>query len=198
MFKAFMKEYYQNATLDFHFWSKAKYKIHVDLAKGEYQFLPDSENYNEKRFTMAYHQINDLLSEFFEKRSEVLIVVNKYMNQRKHNKDIVLHKIIKRFSNSSLIDGSRFYLSEDKLWVNQLVLQTEWKNVKQCFLIQALINEDFPDRRPRFSTSSSFYPDIYLLNVKTGVIFHVYDDRGCEIYFKDRRSLKNFEEQKNS
>lgn len=44
------------------------------------------------------------------------------------------------------------------------------------------IHEDFPKFQPKLRTKHNIYaPDVFLVNLTTKCIFHIYDDRGCEI-----------------
>ena len=53
-------------------------------------------------------------------------------------------------------------------------------------LLKSVIHEDFGELKPQLRKKFSVYaPDIFIINKRTKSIFHIYDDRGCEIINAD-------------
>lgn len=193
MLHEFMETYYPSVHLDLRLWEKWPYKEHRDLAKEEYQFLENGE-YNEVRFSQAYEEIMGVLHELFETNQQLLLVVNKYLLPGKTSTDKVLKGIIKD-PKRAIFEGNRFLvvLEEEEWLIDQVAVTTKRKNIQWQKLLFSLLNQDFPDRKPRFKTKCSYdYPDVYFLDPVKGSILHIYDDRGYELFFPSEAIQKAF------
>lgn len=68
-------------------------------------------------------------------------------------------------------------------------------DLKLEYLLKTLIHEDFGSMKPRLRKKYCIYaPDIFFVNVRTKCIFHIYDDRGCEIMNTDVKLHKELVE----
>lgn len=167
MFIDFMKENYRGLLLNESFWEKYPNKQHVELGKSEYQFLENGK-YNEKYFDNVDQQVKEIIQQIFENSDKVTLVINKYIIPYHSKQDKVVKKLIKN-PKRCCYEGRHFILKfgEEQMVVNQVVLKTTKEQVKWNYLVQAMLNEDFSDRKPRFKDKYSLcYPDIYLVNEK--------------------------------
>ena len=116
---------------------------------------------------------------------DVLVVVNSYPHET--NK-VVYPNFFKRYVKEQKLKYSlylhefQWQFDDDNLFVQQMTLLCKASDLKLENLLKTLIHEDFHSLQPRLRKAHCLYaPDVFLINVKTNCIFHLYDDRGCEI-----------------
>lgn len=62
-------------------------------------------------------------------------------------------------------------------------------------LLKTLLHKDFRSLSPQLrKMHCTFAPDLFFINVRTKCIFHIYDDRGCEIMNSDVKLHKEIAE----
>ena len=152
--------------------------------------------YNEVMFSQTLAEIDAVTKKIFQLEDQVYLIVNKEPIDQGRAGSKVLPLILKKLngiecltmtSYEQITDGERSVLE-------QFFISTPWANVKQTRLFQGLINQDFPDRRPQIKQANlRCAPQIYLINLRTKLIFHLYDDRGYELYFTNQESLAKFQ-----
>lgn len=201
MLQQFMRENYQSLQIDDNLWGKVRFKQQTDLAAGIYQFSPNFKTYNEQMFKVVLTEVELVCERLFTETDDVYLVLNKAIANTHQKQQKVLPLILKnkqrgaQYSNQQILaetDGSNRQFE-------QISLETKWQNIKRHRLFKSLSNQDFPDRRPQFKANNLYRPvDVYLINQRSKIIFHMYDDRGYELYFPDSISQKVFEKkQKN-
>jgi hypothetical protein len=72
--------------------------------------------------------------------------------------------------------------SDIEFLTNEFIVKTTFQDIRYSYLITALGNKDFR-RKPRVRGN------IYLLNVTKQILFHMYDDRGCDVYANNKEAL---------
>jgi hypothetical protein len=69
----------------------------------------------------------------------------------------------------------------------QIIIKIKKYQIKWETLLKSIINQDFPDRKPRFKTNDSYaYPEIYLVNQDETFMLYLYDDRGYAVFNKKK------------
>ncbi|HDV6027703.1 TPA: DUF3885 domain-containing protein, partial [Staphylococcus pseudintermedius] len=63
------------------------------------------------------------------------------------------------------------------------------KDLNYKKLVRAISNQDFKGLFPTINQKDN-YLDIYLMDSKRGILFHLYDDRGLWLYFLNKQSYK--------
>lgn len=186
--KEFMKKHYNDLSLTPDFYHQWKVGIHVELGNDIYQ-MDDNEQINMKRFNTVYKQVSDIVPLIFKKTDDVLVVVNSYPHET--NK-VVYPNFFKRYVKDQTTKYSlrlhefQWQFDEDFLFVQQMTFSCKVSDLKIQYLLKALIHEDFYSLQPRLRKKHCLYaPDVFLVNVNTHCIFHLYDDRGCEIINTD-------------
>ncbi|CAM4189734.1 DUF3885 domain-containing protein [Paenibacillus tarimensis] len=98
---------------------------------------------------------------------------------------------LKRFFRSRLpqvrsrILPYEFDESDEDLWTKEWSVEVKAKEILMPYLLEAIENTDFirkPDSGGR----------IYLYNQTKDILFHMYDDRGCDVFSSDKSSLLPF------
>ncbi|MGM9949498.1 MAG: hypothetical protein ACI33P_05200 [Lysinibacillus sp.] len=186
--KKFMKESYRNEPLVSNFYHQWDFGIHVELGGGHYQ-LTDKGNINMLMFQKAYRQVSQILALLFRKTDDVIVVVQSFPHETKQTVYPYLFlRYIKNQKKKYEIHLQEFNWTDEEeiILVQQMELFCKATDIKWEPLCKALIHEGFSSLRPRLRKKHSlFAPDVFLINTRTRCIFHLYDDRGCEIINAD-------------
>ncbi|MFB1050885.1 DUF3885 domain-containing protein [Paraliobacillus sp. JSM ZJ581] len=161
--------------------------IHFSLGKGMYQFK-ESDKINLELFNTVYKQTLTIFNELFDQKDDLILVTNTYCQKELQNrkrlavyqsnlrdKNNLRNLKVKTFPYPFEIDISYEYEMQ------QFALHCKVNDIRIDRLLKAAINEDFPSLKPRFGSNYSHYPDVFFVNITKGIIFFVYDDRGCEV-----------------
>lgn len=182
--KNFMKKHYNDLALTPDFYQHWSIGIHLELGNNIYQF-DENHQINLDLFNKVYKQLSELVPLLFKKTDTVLVVVNTYPQE---TKKIVYPNFFKRYVKEQKLKYSLHYHEfqwqddENHVFVQQMSLYCKVTDLKLELLLKTLIHEDFPPLQPRLRKKHClFAPDVFLINVDTKCIFHVYDDRGCEV-----------------
>lgn len=186
--KNVMEESYRNLMLVPNFYHKWDFGIHVELGRGHDQ-LTDKGNIKRRRFDKAYRQVSQILPLLFEKDDDVIVVVQSFPDETKRT---VYPHFFQRYIKDQRkkygvhLQEFNWVDEEDIIPVQQMELFCKAGDVKWEPLCKALIHEDFYSLKPRLRRKHSlFAPDVFFINTRTQCIFHLYDDRGCEIINAD-------------
>lgn len=89
------------------------------------------------------------------------------------------------------IEEYMWQFDEDALRIQQMELFCKVADLKLQWLLKTCIHKDFRPLKQRLRTRHSIYaPDVFLVNMRTKCIFHLYDDRGYEIMNADENLHK--------
>lgn len=182
--KKFMKKYFNDLSLTpdfYHHWDTC---IHIELGNDYYQ-IDENNKLNIKKFQMVYRQVSEITHLLFKQTDQIILVINTYPKDRVKT---VYPYFFKRFVKNQRLKSSlhvhefSWQFDEDVLFVQQMELCCKVSDLNLEHLLKTCIHEDFPKLQPRLRTKHSiFAPDVFLVNLSTNFIFHLYDDRGCEI-----------------
>lgn len=184
--KKFMEQHYNGLALSpdfYHTWGTG---IHVELGND------NSKNYDElnmPKFHIEYKQVSEIVNLLFKKTDDVIVVVNSYPDETKNtvHPNFFQRYVKNQKKKYSLhLQEYMWQFDEDKVLVQQMELYCKVLDLKLELLLKTCIHEDFSTQNPRLKRKHSLYaPDVFLVNISTNCIFHVYDDRGCEILNTD-------------
>ncbi|PIC70661.1 hypothetical protein CSV77_06995 [Sporosarcina sp. P16b] len=123
------------------------------------------------------HTNNDFL------RAKPLHVYSKYVKR----KDL-LYKL--RFSTVPNLYGD-----EEELVTHRFSLSCQKRDVRYKQLLKAICYEDFADPTTILKHNPESGYDIFFINQSKNIIYHLYDDRGCDIIASDKESIRFLYEQ---
>ncbi|WP_438313724.1 DUF3885 domain-containing protein [Sporosarcina sp. FA9] len=160
-------------------------KLHFELAKGIYQFNAD-EIYNEEMFLVVSQQAMDVINEMIDEKDELFLVINVFWKSS-YEKTGILTNYLTNKKVKYKATSERFpSLSEDEPAFTRISVPCRKSDIKLTKLVDAIGNEDFNNRTPRFiRTSKNRYPEVYLVNRTKDLIVYMYDDRGIEVVYKE-------------
>lgn len=176
-FQRFMDTYYDGHKLVPNFYHNWPYSLHI-----ESPYDPTNE--------VTYQLLQEVQSFLFKSEDELFIVVNSY--------PIVKNKptypnVFKRYMKDSMgkyqlqLTNFEWLFDAEFVAVQQMVWSCNVSQIKLSHLLKSLANEDFPKLRPQLKRNNSMYaPDVFIVNRRTKIIVHVYDDRGIEIMSADK------------
>lgn len=72
--------------------------------------------------------------------------------------------------------------SDDELYTREWIVEVKAKELRMPYVLESIENVDFK-RKP---TSGG---RIYLYNKSNDILFHMYDDRGCDVFSSDKSAL---------
>ncbi|ATP40370.1 hypothetical protein CSE16_10100 [Solibacillus sp. R5-41] len=192
-----MGEHYKGLLLTPGIYHSLDLGIHIELGEDIYQINEDGK-LNMKRFHTVYRQVAEIFPLLFKKKDDVIVVVNSYPSET--NK-IVYPNFFQRYVKvqqrkySLRMHEFIWQFDEDDVFVQQMELFCKVSDLKLEYLLKTLIHEDFGSLNPRLRKKYCIYaPDIFFVNVRTKCIFHIYDDRGCEIMNTDVKLHKELVE----
>jgi hypothetical protein len=154
----------------------------IAFAEDSYQFLEDSDEYNEAYFLQVYQELENVVIENFNNDQEIYLIINKQL-KRNNGKDLILPKVL--YSRKGLNISGKYLAKTDAK--QQIIIKIIKYQIKWETLLKSIINQDFPDRKPRFKTNDSYaYPEIYLVNQDETFMLYLYDDRGYAVFNKKK------------
>lgn len=123
---------------------------------------------------------------------ELLVVTNAHFLDRPRRHEWKLnvyrrrvndYRILRKLSQVAIpyiyADGE----DDENVETHRFVLECRGRDLRSEHLIRSLCNTDF-DIKP------SIKHDVYVINKTTGTIFHVYDDRGCDVIATSQDALR--------
>ncbi|MED4648397.1 DUF3885 domain-containing protein [Bacillus inaquosorum] len=194
--KEYMEERFPSLELIPSIYNQWGIGIHFCLGENIYQ-IKENEELNYKRFQIVYEQISTIFNELFEQNDDIFLVTNMYKHKTKEKcirklkvyqpflkcKNYLNQIQVKTFSYPFEIDKAEEYAMQ------QFSLLCKPRDLRVTELLKAASNEDFP-LKPRFGGYSIDYPDVFFVNITKGIIFFIYDDRGCEVIALDFKRIR--------
>lgn len=183
-----MNEYYKGLLLTPDLYHSLDLGIHVELGEDMYQTNDDGK-LNMKRFYSVYRHVAAVFSLLFKKDDDVILVANSYPNDS--NKTVYPNFFqryvkIQQKKYSLRMHEFSWQFDGDDICVQQMELLCKVSELKLESLLKTLIHKDFGSLKPQLRKKDCLYPpDVFFINVRTKYIFHIYDDRGCEIMNTD-------------
>jgi len=192
-----LDEHYKGLLLTPDIYHSLDLGIHIELGEDTYQ-INDDGKLNMNRFHTVYRQVTEIFPLLFKKNDDVIVVVNSYpseINKTVYPNFFQRYVKVQQRKYSLRMHEFIWQFDEDDVCVQQMELFCKVSELKLEYLLKTLIHEDFGSLNPRLRKKYCIYaPDIFFVNVRTKCIFHIYDDRGCEIMNTDVKLHKELVE----
>ncbi|WP_446680341.1 DUF3885 domain-containing protein [Bacillus capparidis] len=171
--------------------------MHFEFAQGLSPFKSGTDELNSDYFNQVYHQALSLFHDIFSADDKILFVSNIYQNRNHAKRSKKKVKIYNHYIKNKnvlfrLKQETLPYMFDDEddaesYCTCQFSLECRKQDIRDP-LLKAICNQDFQSLKPRFNDLN--YPDEFFINVTKGVIFFIYDDRGCEVIANDIETIR--------
>lgn len=168
--------------------SEGENAVHLDLSEGEYPFLDDGKSFNKDYFARIHNNAIQILQDLFQQSNTIDIVLLYYLYGDSFKKTRFKEKF--SYFNNNEIPDFKEYINDEG--IQCYIFSYKNKNLKDLNykkLVRAISNQDFKGLFPTINQKDN-YLDIYLMDSKRGILFHLYDDRGLWLYFLNKQSYK--------
>ncbi|MDQ0888927.1 hypothetical protein QFZ81_004015 [Paenibacillus sp. V4I9] len=184
----YLQEYFPNLKLSPPLFYNWDYGIRFELGNPP-MFKVDKELYMQK----VYDRAINLYRYLHKDNDEIFIVTNAHFAD-KPNPIRRKPKVYRRYINKKdvlrglqhtvipYVFGDVYEI--DDFETHRFILKSHERDIKYGSLIKAICNNDV-------AIKPSIYHDVFFVNISAGTIFHVYDDRGCDVIATSKEALKN-------
>jgi hypothetical protein len=145
--------------------------------KGQIVYLQDVYDRAIKLFRAIFHTDDDLVvvinvHQEKKKRLKKTNIYSKYVNNR------AVRSTFRHFQVPFLFDET-----DDGMLTHQFHFICKTRYLRIYALLKAIANQDF-------GTMPSFPHEVYFLHATKGIIFYLYDDRGCDVIASSTEELR--------
>ncbi|PIC62843.1 hypothetical protein CSV79_15000 [Sporosarcina sp. P13] len=166
--------------------------------------ISESVFYDEPGFLkQAFERSNALFDAVFADEDKILLVTNVYTNSTNDFlRRTKLNVYPKYIENKSLLHNMKFETNpnlhgDEDLMTHRFVLSCEKSDIRYRKLLRAICHEDFRHSSTIMKNQQGSGYDIFFINITKNMIFHLYDDRGCDVVAADRESIRYLYERYN-
>jgi len=140
----------------------------------------------------VYHRAINLFESLHPQDDEIFMVanVNDYGDGATFNRKLQIFSryvqeksILKQLKHVTL---PYVYLEDDedgKYKTHRFILKCKTSDIKYIPLLKAICNNDM-------GIKPSIHHDVFFINIKNKTVFHVYDDRGCDLVASSSETIK--------
>ncbi|REH92301.1 DUF3885 domain-containing protein [Staphylococcus felis] len=166
--------------------SEVENAVHLDLSEGEYPFLDDGKSFNKGYFARIHNNAIQILQDLFQQSNTIDIVLVYYLYGDSFKKTRFKEKF--SYFNNNEIPDFKEYINDEGIQCYALSYKNKkLKDLNYKKLVRAICNQDFKGLFPTINQKDN-YLDIYLMDSKRGILYHLYDDRGLWLYFVNKQS----------
>lgn len=161
--------------------------------------------YAKENLKQTFHRSISLFKEVFEERDEILLVTDVLTTSCNHflrNKPLNVYK--KYLNDKNVLYKLQYQLlvrssedEEDQMVTHRFVLQCKKDIIRYAKLIKAICYEEYAHSSTILKNNQESGYEIYFINLSKKVIFHLYDDRGCDILAADKEGIRYLYEECN-
>lgn len=136
----------------------------------------------------------EIVKYVFDPEDEMLLVTDVYTDHEHEltkRKLLVYQKYVHRQVRNRLRHELLTYVRpevEDSLTLERFTLKCQLQDIRLRPLLHAMCQEDF--YAPNQILKGKLGYEIYLMNLSKKMIFHLYDDRGCDLIAADAERLR--------
>ncbi|MCP1146093.1 DUF3885 domain-containing protein [Lysinibacillus endophyticus] len=198
----FMKEHFDNLTLRPPLFYSWEYGIRFEIS------MPWVQHEDKNNLQQIEERINGIFNKVFHDTDEMLLVTDIHCERndtflqkrptKVYQKYIKDKKLRQKLQHKML--PSVFLEDEDDyedMVTHRFVLPCKKSDIRYKPLLTAISYEDFP--HPSQILKGLYRPgiDIYFINVTKKMIYHLYDDRGCDVIASNKEDLDSLYEELN-
>ncbi|MFE8697394.1 DUF3885 domain-containing protein [Cytobacillus sp. FJAT-53684] len=190
----FMNESFDSLTLRpplFYLW---KYGIRFEIS------MPWAEHEDKNNLKQMEERMKGIFNEVFNERDEMLLITDIHCERNdtflQNRPTKVYQKYIKekslRYTLQHKMLPSVFLEDEEDedMVTHRFVLPCRKTDIRYQPLLTAISYEDFPHPSRILKGFPRNGIDIYFINITRKMIYHLYDDRGCDVIASNKEELR--------
>ncbi len=187
--QSFLEENFTGLTLRPALFYSWKYGLRFEIS------IPCRPHFEKDNLMQILHRTNTLFDKVFGEEDEFLFVTDVYTAKhslllqqkplnvyRKYLKDKETLYQLKHYLLPSVFEG------DEQSVTHRFVLSCKKREIKHHHVLQAISHKDFAPTILKNNLESGY--DIYFVNLTNKIIFHLYDDRGCDIIASDKEAIR--------
>lgn len=146
----------------------------------------------------AFHRSITLFDEVFRGTDEMMLITdvhttvsNSYLQKSPLNvylKYVKQRDVLTRLQHEVIPDLPEE--EEDQRVIHRFSLLCKKGDIRYQQLLQAICHEDFAHPSTILKSNPSSGVEVYFINVTWNLIYHLYDDRGCDILASDKNDIR--------
>ncbi|PGV53450.1 DUF3885 domain-containing protein [Bacillus sp. AFS037270] len=194
---SFLDEYFEGLTLApplFYSWSNS---IRFEISN------PLFPNDSKESWDQTFQRSISLFRKVFEERDVNLLVTdvlttsdNHFLRRKPLN---VYKKYIKDKNKLNQLQYQYFFKDEeDRTVIHRFVLPCKRDEIRYVQLLKGICYEDFAHPSTILKNNQESGYEIYFINLTKKIIFHLYDDRGCDVLASNKEMIRYLYEELNS
>jgi Domain of unknown function (DUF3885) len=160
---------------------------------------PMFPHYVKENLKQAFQRSISLFKNVFEEEDEILFVTDVLTTSKNHFLERKPLNVYKKY----LKDKDKLYKLQhqllvrffeegvDQMVIHRFVLQCNKEAIRYVPLLKAICYEDFAHSSTILKNNQESGYEIYFVNLTKKMIFHLYDDRGCDILAVDKEGIRN-------
>ncbi|MEH6944336.1 DUF3885 domain-containing protein [Bacillus sp. JJ722] len=190
----FINQYFEGLILRPSLFYSWNYSIRFEIAN------PEMEHVDKRNLYQIKERSTGIFNQVIHDTDEILLVTDVHCEKN----DNFLHKkptkVYKKYIKSKeVLRKLQYHLlpnvfteedfEEDNMVTHRFVLACKKKDIRYSQLLSAISYEDYS--HPTRILKNYYRPgyDIYFLNVTKKMIYHLYDDRGCDVIASNKENL---------
>lgn len=195
--KHFMKAHFNDLALKPPLFYSTQYGIRFEID------LPGASFHEEKNLRQIKLRSTTIFDHVFQETDEILLVTDIHCEKQdtylqKHPANVYLKyventRLRKRLSHT--IMPCLTWEEEDEdfydMVTHRFVLPCTKSDIRYRQLLSAISYEDFNHPTTILKHHPAAGYDIYFINVTKKMVFHLYDDRGCDVIASDKEDLRS-------
>lgn len=201
----FMMEYVGNLTLRPPLFYSWQYGIRFEIS------MPWVEHENKSNLQRIEERINGIFNKVFNDDEEKMLLITDIHCERNDNflqkrptkvyQKYIKSKEVRRKLQHKMLPNVFIEDKEDEdyeeMVTHRFVLPCKKNDIHYKPLLTAISYEDFPHPSQILKGFPRNGVDIYFINVSRKMIFHLYDDQGCDVIASNKEDLRSLYEELN-
>ncbi|UOO43785.1 DUF3885 domain-containing protein (plasmid) [Priestia megaterium] len=196
---SFLEKHFENLILSPSLFYSWKNSIRFEISN------PLIPYYKKEHLEQAFYRSIRLFEAVFGEEDELLLVTDVHAIK----KDIFLQKrplnvYLKYIKDKKKLYQLSHYLlpsvfdeEDDQSITHRFILSCKKSELKYVQLLKAICYEDFTHPSNILKSNPQSGYDIYFINLSKEIIFHLYDDRGCDVLASNKESIEFLYEEYN-
>ncbi|MDT9025838.1 MULTISPECIES: DUF3885 domain-containing protein [Rossellomorea] len=187
----FMQNHFDGLVLRPSLFYSSKYGLRFEIS------IPGVNHLNKRNLKQIKDRTTRLFDQVFKDSDDILLITDvhtmkddRFLENRPTK---VYQKYVRRKDTRYKLFYELFHIKEEdeNMVTHRFILPCQKHDIRYQPLLMAISCEDFPHPTQLLKGSQHAGIDIYFVNVTRKMIFHLYDDRGCDIIASDKEDLRS-------